>query len=55
MAKVRDEQLPPLRQAGLSLEWREFDKEHTVAGEPELAMIREFLRTAYGRPAAGPG
>jgi phospholipase/carboxylesterase len=55
MAKVRDEQLPPLRQAGLSLEWREFDKEHTVAGEPELAVIREFLRTAYGRPAAGPG
>lgn len=55
MSKVRDEQLPPLRQAGLSVEWREFDKEHTVAGEPELAVIRGFLRTAYGRNASTPG
>lgn len=47
MAEVRDEQLPVLVRAGLNVTWREFDKVHTVAGEPELAVIRDFLRPAF--------
>jgi len=31
-----------LRDAGLRIEWREFAKEHTIAGEAELAVIRAF-------------
>jgi phospholipase/carboxylesterase len=31
-----------LRDAGLQIEWREFAKEHTIAGEAELAVIRAF-------------
>lgn len=36
-----------LRRAGLNLEWREFDKAHTLAGEEELAVIRNFLETCF--------
>lgn len=36
-----------LRQAGLDLTWREFDKPHTLAGEEELAVIREFITGCY--------
>jgi len=36
-----------LRQAGLNLTWREFDKPHTIAGEEELAVIREFLEGSF--------
>ena len=43
------EQVAQLRAAGLDLTWREFDKVHTVAGEPELAVIRDFLGRAFGR------
>lgn len=38
-----------LRQAGLHIEWREFAKEHTIAGEAELAVIRAFVETTAGR------
>ena len=53
MANVRDEQVPVLRAAGLNVTWREFDKVHTVAGEPELAVIREFLTQAFREPQVG--
>lgn len=43
------EQVAKLRAAGLDLTWLEFDKVHTVAGEPELAVIRGFLGQAFGR------
>ena len=43
------EQVAQLRAAALDLTWREFDKVHTVAGEPELALIRGFLGQAFGR------
>jgi phospholipase/carboxylesterase len=36
-------QVALLRQAGLQIEWREFAKAHTIAGEPELAVIRDFI------------
>lgn len=36
-------QIEGLRRAGMSIEWREFVKEHTIAGEEELAVIRTFV------------
>jgi phospholipase/carboxylesterase len=36
-------QIEELKLGGFSIEWQEFDKAHTVAGEPEIALIRDFL------------
>src|SRR5437773_11194212 len=36
-----------LKSAGLSVEWREFIKAHTIAGEEELEAIRQFVRASY--------
>jgi phospholipase/carboxylesterase len=44
--KVR-RQIPLLQAAGLHLEWHEFLKGHTVAGEEEIAVIRNFVRTGF--------
>lgn len=41
------QQMSRLREAGVSLEWREFAKEHTIAGEEELDVIRKFVRAAH--------
>jgi phospholipase/carboxylesterase len=49
--KVRP-QIPLLQAAGLQIEWREFAKAHTVAGEAEIAVIRNFVRAGY--PTIGP-
>lgn len=38
-----------LRTAGLAIEWHEFPKEHTIFGELELRVIREFVTKAAGR------
>jgi phospholipase/carboxylesterase len=46
IAMVR-RQVELLQRAGLNIEWREFEKEHTLAGEAELAVIRDFLARAY--------
>lgn len=40
-------QMEILRQAGLNIEWREFVKAHTIAGEQELSVIRNFVRESY--------
>jgi phospholipase/carboxylesterase len=40
-------QIALLRKAGLQIDWREFDKGHTIAGEEELAVIRQFVRDCY--------
>ena len=48
-AMVR-EQINILKSAGLRIEWHEFAKAHTIAGEPELAVIRNFIQAGY--PAA---
>jgi phospholipase/carboxylesterase len=40
-------QIQQLKAAGLDVQWNEFPKEHTVYGEPELAVIREFIRAGY--------
>ena len=46
ITKVRP-QIPVLRNAGLQIEWHEFAKGHTVAGEAELSVIRDFVRAGY--------
>jgi phospholipase/carboxylesterase len=49
MARVR-EQVKQLKGAGLLIEWHEFVKEHTIAGEAELKVIRDFIKRSYGNP-----
>jgi phospholipase/carboxylesterase len=48
---IRIEQVRPqveiLKAAGLQIVWREFQKVHTIAGEPEMAVIRDFVRGSY--------
>jgi len=46
IARVRP-QIPLLQAAGLNVEWREFPKAHTVHGEPELVLIRDFVCAGY--------
>jgi phospholipase/carboxylesterase len=39
-------QIPLLKAAGLNVEWREFDKVHTIT-EEEIALIRDFVSAGY--------
>jgi phospholipase/carboxylesterase len=41
-------QMDSLKKAGLNLEWREFAKPHTIAGELELGVIRKFIQSCFG-------
>jgi len=41
------QQIALLQEAGLRIDWREFVKAHAVAGEEELAVIRQFVRECY--------
>ncbi len=47
-AAVR-QQVEQLKAAGLGITWREFVKAHTIAGEEEIGLIRDFVRGGYGR------
>ena len=38
-----------LKAAGLRVEWHELVKAHTIAGEDELELIRDFVRHGYER------
>jgi phospholipase/carboxylesterase len=40
-------QIKLLEDAGLNLEFHSFDKAHTIAGEEELSVIRNFVRAGY--------
>ena len=40
-------QIQALQATGLNAQWREFPKAHTIHGEEELAVIREFVRAGY--------
>ncbi len=40
-------QMELLRKAGLHIDWHEFDKVHTIAGQSELAVIRDFILDRY--------
>jgi len=50
MEKAR-QQVALLKEAGLKIDWREFVKGHTVAGEEEVAVIRQFVRDCYAETA----
>ena len=41
------EQIKQLQAAGLNIAWHEFAKAHTIAGEPELQLIRDFIVAGY--------
>jgi len=41
------QQVRALKGAGLNVEWREFPKEHSIHGQEELGVIREFVRAGY--------
>jgi phospholipase/carboxylesterase len=40
-------QMELLQRGGLKIQWREFVKAHTIAGEPEVGVIRDFVRQCY--------
>ena len=44
---VTREHVNILKAAGLHVEWHEFVKPHTIAGEDELEVIRKFVRAGY--------
>lgn len=37
------EEVQKLMRKGISIEWREFEKDHTIAGEEEIEAIRRFV------------
>jgi phospholipase/carboxylesterase len=41
------QQVMSLKAAGLNIEWHQFEKGHTIAGEEELAVIRDFVRGSF--------
>jgi phospholipase/carboxylesterase len=45
-------QINILKTAGLNISWHEFVKAHTIAGEAELAVIRDFIAAGYKAKAA---
>ena len=40
-----------LKAEGLQVEWREFPKAHTIHGEEEITVIRDFVRAGYSGKA----
>ncbi len=42
-----NQRLRALKELGYNIEWHEFQKEHTIAGEEELKVIRDFARKPY--------
>ncbi|HEX3988457.1 MAG TPA: alpha/beta fold hydrolase [Verrucomicrobiae bacterium] len=40
-------QMEVLKRTGLKIQWREFVKTHTIAGEQEMAVIRDFVQQCY--------
>ncbi len=47
-AEVR-RQVDGLKSAGLNITWREFAKVHTIAGDEELDVIRDFVSGGFSR------
>lgn len=45
------QQAQEMKATGLQIEWHEFDKGHTIAGEPELRVIRDFMTSARNHHA----
>lgn len=40
-------QIEQLKAAGIKIAWHEFVKAHTIAGEPELRVIRDFIVAGF--------
>lgn len=40
-------QIQLLQSAGLNIRWEEFRKEHTIAGQAEINLIREFVTSCF--------
>ena len=40
-------QVEIFKAAGLKIDWHEFNKAHTIAGEEELGVIRDFVRGRF--------
>jgi predicted esterase len=36
-----------LKSAGVNMEWHVLEKEHTIAGEEEIEMVRKFVEGGY--------
>ena len=47
------EQINQLKAAGLHIAWHEFAKAHTIAGEEELDVIRDFVTERYAGQRPG--
>jgi phospholipase/carboxylesterase len=47
------EQANTLKAAKLKVEWHEFPKGHTIYGQEEVSVIREFVRAGYGAEVEG--
>jgi phospholipase/carboxylesterase len=45
------QEMRALQQHGLQIEWHEFAKDHTIAGEEELKVIRDFVERCFTREA----
>ena len=43
-------QVKLLKAGGIDLEWHALRKEHTIAGEEEIEVIRAFVKGGYARP-----
>jgi phospholipase/carboxylesterase len=43
------QQVNVLKAAGLNIEWHEFMKPHTIAGEAEIGIIRRFIQNSFTR------
>jgi phospholipase/carboxylesterase len=41
-------QIQQLKAAGIQIEWREFEKDHTIAGAEEIACLRDFVIQCFG-------
>ena len=48
--RTRDE-IGLLKKAGLNISWHEFVKAHTIAGEAEIKVIRDFIVAGYPETA----
>jgi len=42
-------QVQKCQKAGLNIEWHEFMKPHTIAGEEEIRVIRNFVKAGHGK------
>ncbi len=42
-------QMEDFQKAGIQMEWREFVKAHTIAGEDEVKAIRDFITARFDR------